>query len=111
MQDNYSQVESSTPPAAQSLPNSPSVNVTLNGALAAQNPGNGLGIAGFVLALIAVFTSWIPVLGWIIWLLGLIFSAVGSFKKPRGLAVAGLIISLAGLILLITVAAAIMSSI
>lgn len=34
---------------------------------------NGLGTAGFVLALIALFLGWIPFLGWIVWLLGLIF--------------------------------------
>ena len=31
---------------------------------------NGMGTAGFVLALIAVFLGWVPFLGWIIWLLG-----------------------------------------
>ena len=58
---------------------------------------NGLGTAGFVLALIALF------LGWIVWLLGLIFSACGMFKAPRGLAIAGLVISLIGVILLLAV--------
>ncbi|MFW6225218.1 MAG: hypothetical protein ACOC4B_03035 [Bacteroidota bacterium] len=64
---------------------------------------NGVGISGFVLALIAVFLGWIPFLGWIIWLLGLIFSFVGVFKNPKGLAIAGLVISLIGIILLLTV--------
>ncbi len=64
---------------------------------------NGLGTAGFVLALIALFLGWIPVLGWIIWLLGLIFSVCGVFKAPRGLAIAGLVISLLGMILLLAV--------
>lgn len=62
---------------------------------------NGLGTAGFVLALIALFISWIPVLGWIIWLLGLIFSFFGLFKRPAGLAVAGFILSLAGFVILV----------
>lgn len=64
---------------------------------------NGLGTAGFVLALIALFLGWIPFLGWIVWLLGLIFSACGMFKAPRGLAIAGLVISLIGVILLLAV--------
>lgn len=64
---------------------------------------NGVGVAGFVLALIAVFFGWVPVLGWILWLLGLILSACGIFKVPRGLAIAGLVISLIGLILLLVV--------
>ena len=37
---------------------------------------NGIGTAGFVLALIAVFLGWVPVLGWIIWLLGLVLSGI-----------------------------------
>ena len=69
---------------------------------------NGVGIAGFVLALIAIFLGWVPVLGWIIWVLGLILSFVGVFKKPRGMAIAGLVISLIGIILLLTVFAAIL---
>lgn len=64
---------------------------------------NGLGTAGFVLALIALFLGWIPVIGWIVWLLGLIFSACGMFKAPRGLAIAGLVISLLDVILLLVV--------
>lgn len=67
------------------------------------SPSNGVGVAGFVLALIAVFFGWVPVLGWILWLLGLILSACGIFKVPRGLAIAGLVISLIGLILLLLV--------
>lgn len=64
---------------------------------------NAAGTAGFVLALIALFLGWIPVLGWILWLLGLIFSLVGIGKTPKGLAIAGLVISLIGIILLIVV--------
>lgn len=62
---------------------------------------NGMGTTGFVLALIGFFLSWVPILGWIIWLLGLIFSFVGIFKAPRGLAIAGLVISLIAFIVLI----------
>ena len=68
---------------------------------------NGVGTAGFVLALIALFLGWIPVLGWIIWALGIILSFFGIFKEPRGLAIAGLIISLIGIILLLVVFGAI----
>lgn len=75
-----------------------------------EKQSNGIGTAGFVLAIIAIFLGWIPVLGWIIWLLGLIFSFVGIFKKPKGLAIAGLVISLIGVILLIVVFGAILGS-
>lgn len=66
-----------------------------------QNGSNGTGTAGFILALIALFLGWIPFIGWILWLIGLILSFVGVFKKPNGLAISGLIISLIGVILLI----------
>lgn len=73
-----------------------------------EKKSNGIGTAGFVLALIAIFLGWVPVLGWILWLLGLIFSFVGVFKTPKGLAIAGLVISLIGIILLLTVFGAIL---
>lgn len=62
---------------------------------------NGLGTARFVLALLALLGCWVPVLNWILWLLGFIFSFIGIFKSPRGLAIAGLCISLVDLIPLI----------
>jgi len=68
-----------------------------------EKKSNGIGTAGLVLALLAVFLGWIPILGWILWLLGLIFSFIGIFKSPRGMAIAGLVISLAGILLLIAV--------
>ena len=52
-----------------------------------EKKSNGIGTAGFVLALIAIFLGWVPVLGWILWLLGLIFSFVGVFKTPKGLSI------------------------
>ena len=75
-----------------------------------EKQSNGIGTAGFVLAIIAIFLGWIPILGWVIWLLGLIFSFVGIFKTPKGLAIAGLVISLIGIILLIVVFGAILGS-
>lgn len=68
---------------------------------------NSIGVAGFVLALIALVFGWVPILGWILWVLGLIFSFVGVFKQPRGFAVAGLIISMIGLIMMLVVFTAI----
>lgn len=68
------------------------------------NKSNGIGIAGFVLALLGLLLGWVPILGWILWLLGLILSGVGMTRKPRGLAIAGLVISLIGLVILIFLA-------
>jgi len=72
---------------------------------------NGIGTAGFVLAIIALFLSWVPVLGWILWILGLILSFVGVFRKPKGLSIAGLMISCIALIVLIIVVGAITTAI
>lgn len=64
---------------------------------------NGLGIAGFILSLLGILLGWIPLLGWLIWLLGLIFSFIGVFRVPRGLAIAGLILSLLGLLIIVLI--------
>ena len=74
---------------------------------ASNNNSNGMGIAGFVLALISLFIGYIPIFGWIIWLLGAIFSIVGMFKEPRGFAIAGFVISFIDIILIILLGAAI----
>lgn len=55
---------------------------------------NGLGTAGFILALLGLLLAWVPVLGWILWLVGAILSVIGVFKSPRGLAITGIILSL-----------------
>ena len=70
-----------------------------------QNAGNPLGTTGFVLAIISIFTGWIPYVGWLVWLLALIFSAIGVTRRPRGLATAGLIIAIGLLLLLIVLIA------
>lgn len=55
--------------------------------------GNGLGTAGFVLALIGLLLCWVPVVNAILWLLGFIFSMIGVFRPRKGLAIAGLVLS------------------
>lgn len=62
---------------------------------------NGVGTAGFVLALIGLVFCWVPILNWILGVLGFILSFVGVFRKPKGLAIAGLIISLLAVITII----------
>ena len=62
---------------------------------------NSLGTAGFALSLATLFLGWVPVLGLIIWGLGAIFSTIGIFRKPRGLAIAGACISFFWLIIVI----------
>ena len=72
---------------------------------------NGMGVTGFVLALVALILCWVPVLDWILWILGLVFSIIGVFKKPKGLAIAGLAISLACIILIIIIVSAATSAV
>lgn len=72
-----------------------------------ERKGNGLGTAGFVLALLGLVFCWVPVLDWILWILGLIFSFIGVFRAPRGLAIAGLVISFIGVIVIIALATAV----
>ncbi|KIC63359.1 hypothetical protein RM51_06675 [Chryseobacterium taiwanense] len=72
-------------------------------------PSNGIGIAGFVMSVIAIFVGWIPFLGWFVWVLGLILSFIGIFKTPKGFAIAGLIISLIGIVFFIFLFGAILA--
>lgn len=70
---------------------------------------NGIGTAGFILSLISLVLSWIPGIGWVVWFLGALFSFIGLFKSPRGMAIAGFIISFVDFIILISVVGAIAS--
>ncbi len=54
---------------------------------------NGLGVAGFVMAVISIFIGWIPFIGAIPLGLAILFSIIALFRSPRGLAIAGLIVS------------------
>ena len=74
-----------------------------------ENKSNGIGTAGFVLSLVSLFGCWIPVANYVMSLLGLLFSLIGVFKKPRGLAIAGLIISSLDVIFAIVLGAIIAS--
>lgn len=60
---------------------------------APRQPVNGLGIAGFIISLAGFFTACIlsPV--------GLLLSFIALFKRPRGFAVAGVILGLLGSII------------
>ena len=72
-----------------------------------EQPRNGLGTAGFVLGLIGLLISFLPIVGVVAWplvILGLIFSLVGYSRgrsgraTNKGLALAGVILSVIGLV-------------
>lgn len=71
---------------------------------------NGMAVAGFVLALLGVIFIWVPWINWILWLLGLIFSIIGVCRAPRGLAIAGLVLSAIYIILAIVVIGALFAA-
>lgn len=60
---------------------------------------NGIGAAGLTLSILSFFLGWIPVIGPVMWFLGLLFSFIGLFKSPRGGAIAGMIISCIGVVM------------
>ena len=93
-------------PSSQQPQNVPNQQVIINNI---EKKGNGLGTAGFVCALLGLLLCWVPVLDWILWILGLIFSFIGVFKAPRGLAIAGLVLSFIDLIILFVAVSAIAS--
>ena len=64
---------------------------------------NGLGTAGFIIALLGLVFCWVPFVDFILWFLGLIFSFIGMFKSPRGLAIAGFVLSFVVIILIISI--------
>ena len=77
-------------------------------------PGNGLGVAGFVTGLLGLIFCWVPALGITLALLGVILGGVGiaTGKKkgaPTGLAIAGLVLGIIALIPAIVIISAVSS--
>jgi hypothetical protein len=64
---------------------------------------NGIGTAGFVIALISAVFFWLPIVSQILWFFGAIFSFIGMFKPSRGLAITGFIISFVNLIVILVI--------
>ncbi|GAB3452433.1 DUF4190 domain-containing protein [Actinophytocola sediminis] len=78
-------------------------------------PTNGMGVASLVLGIVGLlfsFLPWIGVLAWPMVILGTIFGGVGISKAgrtpgmPKGLAIAGLVCSLVGLVICVLWASA-----
>ena len=61
---------------------------------------NGFGTAGLVLSILGLVFCWVPIVDLILWFLGFLFSFIGIFKRPKGKAIAGLIISVITLVIL-----------
>ncbi len=61
----------------------------------------GMSITGFIISLLAFMVCWIPLINLVFWLPGLVFSIVGLPRRRRGLAVAGVFISIFTLLFII----------
>jgi hypothetical protein len=81
---------------------------------APERPSNSLGTAGFVVGIIGLVFSFIPIIGVVAWplvILGIVFSAVGISRASKGratnkgLAIAGLVVSIVGLVMCVLWAA------
>lgn len=70
---------------------------------------NGMGTAGFIFAILGLIVSWAPVVNFVIWFLGFLFSFIGLFKAPRGMAITGFMLSIIGFILMIIIFGGIMA--
>lgn len=71
------------------------------------NKSNGVGTAGFVIALICACLSWVPGVNVFLWLVGCLLSFIGMFSQPRGLAIAGFLISIIDIIIIVALLGAI----
>lgn len=66
-------------------------------------PGNGLAVAGLVLGILGLALCWLPFVGWLCALVGIILGALGMSRakkiggRGKGMAVAGLICGIIGL--------------
>ncbi|HEX2073735.1 MAG TPA: DUF4190 domain-containing protein [Geodermatophilus sp.] len=66
-------------------------------------PSNGLGIAGFVTGLCGLVLFWVPFVGMVLAGVGVVLSAIGMSQgrrtgAPTGLAVAGLVLGILGVL-------------
>lgn len=86
---------------------------------AAQPQNNGMGVAGFVCGLVGLLFSFIPFIGLISWplvIIGVVLSGIGlnyanqGRADNKGMAIAGLVVSIIGLVICILWAVAIGSS-
>ena len=74
---------------------------------------SGMAIAGLIMGIFALVLCWFPGVNWILGLLGLIFSIIGIAKKnggAKGAAIAGLILTILGVVLSVVVFGAILGT-
>lgn len=81
-----------------------------------QQQGNGMAVTAMVLGIIGVVLFWIPVLGWILAILAIIFGGVGIAQankragSGKGMAIAGLVLGIVSIALYVIVVVAVVSN-
>ena len=55
------------------------------------------------MSILGLVLCWVPIANVILWFLGFLFSFIGMFKRPKGVAIAGLVISIVCLVVLIVI--------
>ena len=68
---------------------------------AAPRRRNGIGTTGFIFTLLGLIFCWVPIVNLVFWFLGILFSFIGLFKRPKGLAIVGFILSFISIIVII----------
>lgn len=74
---------------------------------------SGLAIAGLIMGIFTLIFCWVPVVGFILGILGLIFSIAGIAKKnggAKGAAIAGLVMTIIGAIISVVMFAAVLAT-
>jgi len=75
-----------------------------------KNNSNAIGVIGFICSLVSILLCGVGGIGIFVWIFGFLFSLIGIFKKPRGFAIAGFIISLIDLLALFIILGAFMGA-
>ncbi|GAB2472520.1 hypothetical protein [Jatrophihabitans fulvus] len=81
----------------------------------AQQQGNGIATAGMVCGIISVVLFWIPIVGWILAILGIVFGGVGIAKANKGapnkgFGIAGVVCGIVSLVAYVAVVVAVINN-
>ena len=67
---------------------------------ALQSPSNGMGVTGLVTGIVGACLAWVPILGFILGVLGIVFGGIGLYYASegratnKGTAIAGLVLGI-----------------
>jgi hypothetical protein len=64
-----------------------------------KNTSNGMGVASLVLGIASIVFCWVPILGLVAGIVGLILAIKQRKESPNGIATGGLVTSIIGLVL------------